>query len=258
MRSLPEGSGLQDFLNRVFRCHHRHKTYPFTPRGEEQCYAVCLDCGQRLVSDPQVIRSEAPLQGDTRPDEVPAPKKKSRDKRARERRRSGRERAESVLNAPPLRHSGVQSSRHDLLWVGLCAFFCSGGLYYSAAIRQEPKHPIAPMPVQQEIPNAADKSPVASAVKSTPLETGRRNQMPRLEGKSSVVVLGLDAQVAIELSKHPGRLDAFIQNGSLFTVPRGTAIKVRESQNGVIRILILEGSMAGREGWAQASQVSSR
>jgi hypothetical protein len=84
------------------------------------------------------------------------------------------------------------------------------------------------------------------------------NRTWRLEGKSSVVILGIEASAVLELSEHPGRMGDLIQSGSLFTVPRGTAIKVGETANGVMKILILEGSMAGREGWVQASQVSPR
>ena len=82
----------------------------------------------------------------------------------------------------------------------------------------------------------------------------------RLEGKGSVVVLGREAVAALELSQHPERLSKLIGRGSLFTVPRGTAIKLlqgnRLGNRFVIRVLIVEGSQMGQEGWVQTSQVS--
>jgi hypothetical protein len=88
----------------------------------------------------------------------------------------------------------------------------------------------------------------------------RLNQIPRLEGKGSVIVLGREAKATLELSQHPERLSKLIQSGSLFTVPRGTAIKLlqgnRFGSGFVIRVRIMEGSKTGQEGWAQLSQVS--
>src|SRR6516225_638885 len=49
----------QGILNRVFRCSHRRKSRPITPRGGGQAYAVCLDCGTRLAYDLDAIRVEA-------------------------------------------------------------------------------------------------------------------------------------------------------------------------------------------------------
>jgi hypothetical protein len=44
-------STLQRILNQVFRCSHRHRSLPITPKGEDQCYSVCLDCGKRLLQE---------------------------------------------------------------------------------------------------------------------------------------------------------------------------------------------------------------
>ena len=84
----------------------------------------------------------------------------------------------------------------------------------------------------------------------------RSNQVLRLEGKGSVIVLGREAGAALELSQHPEMLRTLIRRGSLFTVPRGTAIKLLQRNKFVIKVLIIEGSMVGREGWTQTSQVS--
>jgi hypothetical protein len=97
--------------------------------------------------------------------------------------------------------------------------------------------------------------PVAPASPEHSSSSSRRLQ---LEGKSSVVVLGLEAPAIRELSGHPGQLRGLIQSGALFTAPRGTAIHVRERESGVVKVLILEGSMAGREGWVRAWQVKAR
>jgi len=83
----------------------------------------------------------------------------------------------------------------------------------------------------------------------------RFNQVLRLQGKKSVIVLGRQAVAALELSQHPGRIRKLIQSGSLFTVPRGTAIKLLQKNRLVSKVLIMEGSMAGQEGWAQTRQV---
>jgi hypothetical protein len=76
-----------------------------------------------------------------------------------------------------------------------------------------------------------------------------------LGGKESVIVLGRDAGAARELSQHPDRLRGLIRRGSLFTVQRGTAVKLLQGNGFVIKVLIMEGSMIGREGWTQTSQV---
>jgi hypothetical protein len=86
------------------------------------------------------------------------------------------------------------------------------------------------------------------------------NRVLRLEGKGSVIVLGRKAVVALELAQHPGRLRKLIRRGALFTVPRGTPIKViqgdRLGNKAVVKVRLMAGSMVGREGWAQTSQIS--
>jgi hypothetical protein len=84
----------------------------------------------------------------------------------------------------------------------------------------------------------------------------RSNEDLRLQGKKSVIVLGREATAALELSEHPGRLRKLIRSGSLFTVPRGTAIKLLQENRIVSKVLIMEGSMMGQEGWARTWQVS--
>ena len=276
------GSVVQNLLNQVFRCRHRHKTFPFTPRGEERCYAVCLDCGQRLGSDMQVIET--------------APKVDS----SHETRRAGVERFSvpirpgTVVKEPSPPDRGQRNWRYNSLWIGLVFVFgLSGGLYFSGQIHANhtvptPAQPSVPSaslesPIEKQkrvihppsSPNGGDKTLLTMATVPSGAEPGARkergriafsasediarsNHTWRVESKSSIVILGLEAPAVFELSEHPGRLEELVQSGSLFTVPRGTAIQVREVENAAIKVLILKGSMAGREGWVQASQVTPR
>ena len=96
---------------------------------------------------------------------------------------------------------------------------------------------------------------------TSPSAAPRSNSGPgRLDGNGSVIVLGREAGAALELSQHPERLSKLIQNGSLFTVPRGTAIKLvqgnRLGNRLVIKVLIMSGSKVGQEGWAKTWPVS--
>jgi hypothetical protein len=88
----------------------------------------------------------------------------------------------------------------------------------------------------------------------------RSNGVLRLEGKGPVIVLGRKAVVALELAQHPERLRKLIRRGSLFTVPRGTPIRLlqgnRLGNRSVIKVKLLAGSMVGQVGWAQTSQIS--
>jgi hypothetical protein len=85
----------------------------------------------------------------------------------------------------------------------------------------------------------------------------QRDSVLRLEGQGSVIVLGREADAALALLQHPEKLSKLIQGGSLFTVPRGTAIKLIQRNSLVIKVRIMEGSMVGQEGWAQPEQAQS-
>jgi hypothetical protein len=89
--------------------------------------------------------------------------------------------------------------------------------------------------------------------------TPRSNRLLRLEGKGPVVVLARKAGAALELAQHPERLRKLIRRGALFTVPRGTPIKLVEGKLGntfVIKVKLMAGPLVGREAWAQKSQIS--
>ena len=273
-------SALQNLLNRVFRCRHRRKTFPFTPRGEDQCYAVCLDCGQRLGADLHEIGTALPSEKASlpKPSSAPSPSQAER----------------SRASAPDF---GLRNWKFDLLWVGLFVVGLSGGLYLTDRIRQSalqravPENRLSPAACSDmqtvslrsggaapsipkavaetraaapSVPKAVAETRAAAPVpppvrKSAPADGAESRQVTsRLVSKSSVAVLGLEAAAVAELSEHPGRLGDLIQSGSLFTVPSGTPIRVLETENGVLKVEILEGSMAGRAGWARPSQVMPR
>jgi hypothetical protein len=105
--------------------------------------------------------------------------------------------------------------------------------------------------------------PVSTTTGGKPIETestspsaapGSNFGPARLEGNGSVIVLGREAIAALELSQHPERLSKLIRRGSLFTVPRGTASKLLQGNGLVTKVRIMEGSMAGQEGWVQPGQ----
>lgn len=269
-------------MNRVFRCRHRHRTSAFTPRGEDRCYAVCLDCGQRLEPQWQVLRGEIPRNPGS--PEAPAGD-------------GGTEKAgttparESPVRAPrlsepasPRPHRSLTSGWHDLLWVGLFVVGLSGGLYVSSHFRAGRENAPSPQPkslsgasgsshrgemqplrqAAKKRPAAPDDSPVSpSATHQTKgpnaplaadaLATGKHGL--RLEGKGPMVVLGREEAPALELLQDPGRLSTLIQAGSLFTVPHGTAIELGEKKGRVIQVVITDGPMAGQQGWAPTWQV---
>lgn len=275
------GSAVENLINRVFRCRHRRKTFPFTPRGEDQCYAVCLDCGQRLGSDLQVmgtarIHEKAPLK-EAAPVKAPIPSRPADTVRAPV--------PQAAANHPPAPELELRNWKYDLLWIGLFAVGLSGGLYLTDRIRQSVVHPAAPerllpplactempapLPKNSEtapsvsqaaaVPKPQDAAPAPPPV-ATPAAVDDPGSPPttsRLVSRSSLAVLGLEASAVTDLSQHPGRLADLIQSGSLFTVPSGTPIQVLEAENGALKVEILQGSMAGREGWVQAWRVTPR
>jgi hypothetical protein len=181
----------------------------------------------------------------------------------------------------------LRDGRYNLLWVALFAIGLSGGLYFSNRIKSQlpASAPVAPL-VQSNppigggqtgayavspasLPDERSRAPAAppeiqspgaqSAHGNAPAPSAGSAEVhskPRLEGKGSLVILGVDAPAIHDLSQHPGRLPELVQSGSLFTAPRGAAVQVEETANGVLKVLLLEGAMAGREGWVPAAQVT--
>ena len=278
-RPTSTDSVLQNLLNRVFRCRHHRKTFPFTPRGEDQCYAVCLDCGQRLGSDLQEIGRAL------KPDSPTQPVRETGQPRSPQTEAGVRttlppKPAVDRSTAPDLQ---LRNWKYDLLWVGLFVVGLSGGLYLTDRIRQSAAQLALPEPrllpvacyepstaspksngtapsVQKAVAQTTDVAPAPPSVPKLAAADGSESShiTTRLVSKTSVAVLGLEASAVTELTEHPDRLGDLIQSGSLFTVPSGTPIQVLETENGVLRVEILQGSMAGREGWARGSQVMPR
>lgn len=282
---------LQNFVNRIFRCRHRRRSFPLTPRGENQCYAVCLDCGQRLGSDLQVI-DRIQTTG-TRSGESSNRGKESGDLRASTSGRDAPKQKETAVRDTP--RVRTRARKYELMSMAIFVIgFSAGHLYFSAKIPGSRSNAGPPSRIQPSISvlparsvqskggstdllsarNVADTrlnpiissepKPATTKTKSTRVAppgsdaTGGSNGTLQLKGKSSLVLLGLEAAVIHDLSQHPDRLPELIQSGLLFTAPRGTAIHLREREDGVVKVLIVEGSMAGREGWVRASQVGAR
>ena len=138
----------------------------------------------------------------------------------------------------------------------------TGAKFWIATHRPEPA-PFAHSvdAARETVTGRKDKGP-----KKTPLQSRAKVRLPtsesghslHLRGRGSVVVLALDAVAALELQKHPESLAQLVRNGSLFSVSGGTAITMQENKNGVIKVLIMEGTMAGREGWAPAGQALAK
>jgi hypothetical protein len=282
---------LQRILNRVFRCSHRRQSRPITPKGEAQAYAVCLDCGTRLAYDLNAMRVGTPVLGsslDRQNSEVR--KEKVLEIPAHGFILSAPRRWETIQNYSRRLHRELGARRSLLL--GLLAISLAGGLLYllnrpagpeiltareparplpsagpeksspslpveergtESVLAPHTTQPVAPPTVSMELSSTTEAETIGPDSTSAP-EVPRSNPVLRLEGKGSVIVLGRGEVPALELSQHPDRLSKLIRSGSVFTVPRGTAIKLLQGDRLVIKVLILEGSMVGQEGWAQPWQ----
>jgi hypothetical protein len=225
---------LDRILNRVLRCSHRHQTRPITLKGET--FAVCLDCGGRVAYSLDGLRAAMPVK-EVVPEPAAAPKHRIR-KTLRKWTREG-------------------------VWLGLLAIGFAGGIFYSSSTRPEPANHTAPRPAppqpKPEEPVIAG-GPVWTVIpppvpQSQAAQPVRSRQTPRLQSSGRVVVVAQDAAAALDVLQHPGKLGELIQGGSFFSVSRGTAIRVVEKQNNVVRVVITEGSRAGQEGWVPVSQV---
>jgi hypothetical protein len=274
-------------LNRVVRCSHRRHMRPITPRGGGQSYAVCLDCGARFAYDLGAMRVETPVPGSSLDEEeildipehglmssAPARRETMRyDSRWRHRdfgtavvvclgamilavaflyspnRPAGSKRVITAEQARP-------SLPADSLKSSPSVPIQESGTEMAPA--PQPATVAAP-PVSTEPTPITEPTPVETDSTSAP-PTSQSNRVLRLQGKGSVIVLGRKAAVALELAQHPERLRKLIRRGSLFTVPRGTPIKLvqgnRPGNRFVVKVRIMEGSKVGQEGWAQTSQVS--
>ena len=280
-------SWLVGIVNRVVRCSHRHHGRPITPRGGGQSYAVCLDCGTRFAYDLNAMRVETSGPGSSLDEEkiLEVPEHKLIP--------SAPARRETIWNDSRWRRRDFGTG--IVLCLGAMslaiAFFYSpdrpaGAKHPSTAGAARPSLPADSVEPSPSLPRQETGTEMALAPQSgtlasptvspeperiteqTTIEsdstsaaaTPRSNRGLRLAGKGAVIMLGRKATVALELAQHPERLRKLIRQGSLFTVPRGTPIKVVQGNrlgNGVvIKVRLMAGSRVGQEGWVQTSQIS--
>ena len=128
-------SPLQWVLNQVFQCSHPHKSPPLTPRGEDQCYSVCLDCGKRFPQDRPLMLIGPPVERGRAPQGAPEGKETAQETAGCKPRVN--EQCETVRNASSPTN-GWEAWKLDLLWVGL--FVIGLGVGSLLAIKGHPGH----------------------------------------------------------------------------------------------------------------------
>jgi hypothetical protein len=79
-----------------------------------------------------------------------------------------------------------------------------------------------------------------------------------LIGRGSVVVVAADEATALRLRRRPRNVSELIRQGSVFSVPTGTAVKILARNAGLDQVRILESAMAGRDGWIHPGQLVVR
>lgn len=233
--------GLERILNRLLRCSHRHQTSPMTLKGET--FATCLDCGGRVPYSLDGLRAAMPCKNAV--GKIPVIKQPGTNS-----------------NFKPI-HSTLRKWTREGLWLGLglVAAGFGGGIFYSGQRHALPqtltsKTPAPPFPKLEEssivaaVPTAAGPMPPPLA------EPHRITPAARLESDARFIVLAYEAADALAVAQHPTKLPDLVQNGSLFSVSRGTPVRVVEKRQGVTRVVITGGSMAGQEGWVSAARVA--
>ena len=286
---------LERVLNRVFRCSHRQQTRPITLKGETfaiclDCgshvpYSLEVLQPKKPVTKEAVPQSPAALkkpapQPSTPPkpaasapkSAAPAPKPAVAPKSSAP--------APKTPAAPPKRSNAPMPVSHvrgalrkwtrEGVWLGLLAVGFAGGIYYSGQQHQAPVvqavvQPPAPPKTEQaavppqiwSVPALPQPTPVEAGVPETrPAHEARRPNEPlRLQSEGRFVLLAHEADAALDLSKHPGKLKELIQAGALLSVRRGTAVRIVEKQERVVHVAILEGPARGEEGWVSATRV---
>jgi hypothetical protein len=119
--------------------------------------------------------------------------------------------------------------------------------------------PAAPVVSEVATSNAPDPSSKETPPpNAAPAHTVGPKPTLRLRNKGAAVVLAREPSVALALQQHPSTLGKLTQSGSLFTVASGTAVNASQRESGVIKVVIIEGAMAGQEGWVQAWQATSK
>ena len=236
------GPVLERILNRVFQCSHRHLGRPMTLNGES--FAQCLDCGRRVAYDLREFRTGTSSMSKTASHKTFGPSK------------------DNIVTAPVNPRPVFLKRRAACGWVLAIGFTAAAFsfLFHRPNTRNQyvsSRRPVHRMRAAQ--PPATGLKPTAAPVSNTAAPTPlipASDSVAHLEGDGRVAVLARDVASGLEVSRHPGRLDELVRSGSLFTVPPGTAVRVRNRKKTVVRVSVLSGPMAGQQGWAQASQVS--
>jgi hypothetical protein len=211
-----------------------------TLKGET--FATCLDCGGRVPYSLDALRAGMPCKKVV--GKVPVPKQPG-----------------TRINSAPI-NSTLRKWTREGVWLGLglLAAGFAGGIFYpgrqpagsdNRATFRAPRTPKAEvMAIPAALPDAPDPMPPPSA------EVHQPNQMPRLESDGRMVVLAHEAAAALEIAQHPGKLPDLIQSGSLFSVSRGTPVRIVEKQRTLVDVVITGGPMAGQKGWVAAARVA--
>lgn len=237
----PNGPVLERILNRVFQCSHRHLGRPMTLNGES--FAQCLDCGRRVAYDLREFRTGTSSMSKTASHKISGASK------------------DPIVTAPVNPRPVFLKRRAAWAWVLAISFTAAG--FFFLFHRPHPRNPYvtsrrAVHRARAAEPPATGLKPTAAPVSNTAAPTPlipASDLVAHLEGDGRVAVLARDVASGLEVSHHPGRLDELIQRGSLFTVPPGTAVRIRSRRKTVVRVSVLSGPMEGQQGWAQASQV---
>jgi len=72
------------------------------------------------------------------------------------------------------------------------------------------------------------------------------------------VIVASNQFQAQEIGRRSRRLGELIQGGSLFSISNGTAVAVEEQMDGVAKVRILQGAMAGKQGWVPNAEISAK
>ena len=79
-----------------------------------------------------------------------------------------------------------------------------------------------------------------------------------LRSRNSVVIVASNQSAAQAFGRRSRRLEDLIHDGALFSISNGTAVAVEQEGDGVARVRILQGAMAGKQGWVPDAEISSK
>ena len=132
-----------------------------------------------------------------------------------------------------------------------------------SGILTPPAIPVAPAPASKSFP-APRKKAAVSAAEHAPLTPKPRSHRSQTQGdillrsKSSVVIVASNQVAAEQIRRGSRRLDQLIHDGAVFSISSGTAVALEAKTDGVVRVRILQGAMAGKQGWVPDGAISSQ